>query len=291
MTSETYDLKTVLRRAVSTLKKAGIEDAAADSRILAAENFGLRREDMLRSPDMLLDCVSVSAFGRSIARRAAHEPVSRILGRREFRSLDFEIGPATLDPRPDSETIVEAVLDIAADMKPDLRVLDIGTGSGCLLLSILHELPAAHGVGTDIDAGAIAYAGCNAHALGLAGRVEFRRTNWVDGVDGPFEIILSNPPYIRTGDIPGLASEVAKYDPTVALDGGKDGLDAYRALSACISPVVALAGAVVLEIGAGQEADVETIFTSTDFGLAGKRADLAGRNRAMIFGRTPRSNV
>ncbi len=290
MTSETYDLKTVLRRAVLTLKKAGIEDAAADSRILAAENFGLRREDMLRSPDMLLDCVSVSAFGRSIARRAAHEPVSRILGRREFRSLDFEIGPATLDPRPDSETIVDAVLDIAADMKPDLRVLDIGTGSGCLLLSILHELPAAHGVGTDIDAGAIACAGCNAHALGLAGRVEFRRTNWVDGVDGPFEIILSNPPYIRTGDIPGLASEVAKYDPTVALDGGWDGLDAYRALSTCISPIVAPAGAVVLEIGAGQEADVETIFTSTGFDLAGKRADLAGRNRAMIFGRTPRSN-
>ena len=109
-------------------------------------------------------------------------------------------------------------------------------------------------------------------------------------MDGPFEIVLSNPPYIRTEDIPGLAPEVAKYDPTVALDGGKDGLDAYRALSACISPVVALAGAVVLEIGAGQEADVETIFTSTDFGLAGKRADLAGRNRAMIFGRTPRSN-
>ena len=143
---ETYDLKTVLRRAVSTLKKAGIEDAAADSRILAAENFGLRREDMLRSPDMLLDCVSVSAFERSIARRRLRmNRFSRILGRREFRSLDFEIGPATLDPRPDSETIVEAVLDVAADMKPDLRVLDIGTGSGCLLLSILHELPAAHG--------------------------------------------------------------------------------------------------------------------------------------------------
>jgi len=283
VTSAAHDLNTVLRRAVSALSGAGIEDAATDARILASAAFELSREDMLRDPAATLDPEAVDAFEKTIVRRSAHEPVSRILGKREFRSLDFEIGPATLDPRPDSETVVEAVLEYAAAMPPDLRMLDIGTGSGCLLLSALYELPAARGIGTDIDPDAVACARRNAAALGLSARAIFMETHWAKGVDGTFDVVLSNPPYIPSGDIAGLAPDVARYDPAAALDGGPDGLDAYRALSAVVGPILTPSGVVVLEIGAGQAGDVQAIFASAGFGLAGTRRDIAGHDRALVF--------
>ncbi|MGB0631639.1 MAG: peptide chain release factor N(5)-glutamine methyltransferase [Alphaproteobacteria bacterium] len=289
MTPDVHDLDTVLRRAVSALNRAGIEDAAVDARVLAGAAFGLSREDMLRDPGSTLAPGAVAAFDGMIVRRAAREPVSRILGKREFRSLDFEICPATLDPRPDSEALVEAVLALANGTMRDLQVLDIGTGSGCLLLSVLHEVPSARGVGTDIDPDAIACAGRNAAALGLSGRADFIRTNWVDGIEEPFDIVLSNPPYIPSGDITGLAPDVAEYDPTAALDGGSDGLDAYRVLSLCVGRVLAPSGVIALEIGAGQGAEVEAIFASAHFGLADTRRDLAGRDRVLVFSRVARS--
>ena len=290
MTRDGCDLSAVLRQAIAKLNDAGIDNAAADGRILAAAAFGLSREDMLRDPALLLDPAKIAAFDAFIARRVAREPVSRILGRREFRSLTFEIAPATLDPRPDSEALVEAALDIASGRSGALRLLDIGTGSGCLLLSILRDLPDATGIGTDIDAAAVACAQRNASNLCLTERVEFVTTSWADGVAGPFDIVLSNPPYIPTGDIRDLSAEVAIFDPVAALDGGPDGLDAYRALATRMDAILAPGGALLLEIGAGQAADVETIFGVAQFALTGKRADLAGRDRVLIFSRNPAPN-
>ena len=281
------ELGSVLKKAVSVLNDAGIDGAAADARILAAAAFGLSREGMLRDPDRWVTDGSVSGFVDWVARRAENEPVSRILGKREFRSLQFEIVPETLDPRPDSETVVDAVLEIARNMAPDLRILDIGTGSGCLLLSVLDELPDAQGIGTDIDAAAVACASRNAENLGLAGRARFVQTGWVDGISDSFDLVLSNPPYIRSSEIPTLAPEVSIYDPNTALDGGADGLDAYRALSRCIGRVLAPSGRVVLEIGAGQETDVEAIFAAAGYHFAGRRMDLAGRVRVLLYSRSP----
>ena len=290
MTRDFDDLDSVLRWAVSVLTDAGIDGTATDGRLLVAAAFGLSREDMLRNPGMRPDPGRITRLEGFIDRRVAREPVSRILGRREFRSLEFDIGPATLDPRPDSETLVEAVLEVAARLSHPPRLLDIGTGSGCLLLSILHELPAATGVGTDIASDAIDYARRNASKLGLDERAEFVTTNWADDVKGRFDIVLSNPPYIPTGDIPGLSTEVAGYDPAAALDGGADGLDAYRALSSCVGPVLASPGIVVVEIGAGQAADVDAVFTAAQFCLTAKRVDLAGRERVLLFSRNSAPN-
>ena len=279
------DFDSVLRRAVMALTDAGIEGAAADGRILAAAAFGLSREDMLRYPDMPLDPGKTETFEKFIDRRVAREPVSRILGKREFRSLEFDIVPATLDPRPDSETLVEAVLERAVGLRQAPRLLDIGTGSGCLLLSVLHELPTATGVGTDIDPTALDCARRNASKLELSGQADFVATSWAEGVAGSFDIVLSNPPYIATGEVSHLAPEVAVYDPISALDGGADGLDAYRALSSRIGPVLAEDGVVMLEIGAGQAEDVEAVFATAGFDLIAKRIDLAGRERALLFSR------
>ena len=267
------------------LTDAGIEGAAADGRILAAAAFGLSREDMLRYPDMPLDPGKTETFEKFIDRRVAREPVSRILGKREFRSLEFDIVPATLDPRPDSETLVEAVLERAAGLRQAPRLLDIGTGSGCLLLSVLHELPTATGVGTDIDPTALDCARRNASKLELSGQADFVATSWAEGVAGSFDIVLSNPPYIATGEVSHLAPEVAVYDPISALDGGADGLDAYRALSSRIGPVLAEDGVVMLEIGVGQAEGVEAVFATAGFDLIAKRIDLAGRERALLFSR------
>ncbi|MEE2997317.1 MAG: peptide chain release factor N(5)-glutamine methyltransferase [Pseudomonadota bacterium] len=283
MTAAGTSLRNVLRKAIPPLSAAGIEDAAADARILASAAFGLSREDMLRDPDALLSMDVVSVFREMIGRRHAREPVSRILGKREFFSLEFEVVQATLDPRPDSETVVEAALDIAKGVASDLRILDIGTGTGCLLLSAMHRLPAVHGVGTDIDPEAVACAGRNASTLGLADRVEFHSTTWTEGVKAPFDIVLSNPPYIPSEDIPGLAPEVKEHDPTVALDGGVDGMEAYRMLAKCIGPVLSPGGTVILETGPGQARRVATIFNAAGYRFDGSRRDLAGHERALIL--------
>ncbi|PPR12172.1 MAG: Release factor glutamine methyltransferase [Alphaproteobacteria bacterium MarineAlpha11_Bin1] len=276
-------LSEVLRKAIWMLNEAGVKDAAVDGRILASAAFDLSREDMLRDPNAPLATERVAIFWGMIARRRAREPVSRILGKREFRSLEFEIAQTTLDPRSDSENLVEAALDVAKEMSNDLRILDIGTGTGCLLLSILRELPDARGVGTDIDPGAVACARRNASALGLSNRSEFLHTSWVTRVKPVFDIVVSNPPYIPSNDILGLAPEVSKYDPLVALDGGVDGLEAYRSLAECIGQIISRAGAAVLEVGDRQASPVAQIFALAGYYLGGSRQDLAGNERVLIL--------
>ena len=184
MTVVGVDLENVLRMAISELTNAGVEGAIIDSRILASAAFDLSREEILREPDATLKISDIALFKEMLNRRCAREPVSRILGMREFRGLEFKVAPSTLDPRPDSETIVEAVFDIASEMPDRLRILDLGTGTGCLLLSVLHALPAARGVGTEIDPDAAACAIQNAQALGLSDRAEIVCGNWVEGLTG-----------------------------------------------------------------------------------------------------------
>ena len=283
MTVVGVDLENVLRMAISELRNAGVEGAIIDSRILASAAFDLSREEILREPDATLKISDIALFKEMLNRRCAREPVSRILGMREFRGLEFKVAPSTLDPRPDSETIVEAVFDIACEMPDRLRILDLGTGTGCLLLSVLHALPAARGVGTEIDPDAAACAIQNAQALGLSDRSEIVCGNWVEGVDGPFDIIFSNPPYIPSDEIQLLAPEVALYEPVGSLDGGADGFDAYREISELLGELLSPSGRVVFEIGDQQGDAVTAIFCAAGFVGVKNCKDLAGRDRALIF--------
>jgi release factor glutamine methyltransferase len=277
-------LSAELRAAAATLRAAGIDGAMADARLLVLAAAGLRREDLLREPDAALDDASLGRFREMVVRRAAREPVSRILGRREFMSLEFRLGPDTLDPRPDSETAVEHAIALFGGRAPPGRILDLGTGTGCLLLACLAAWPQATGLGVDIAPGAARIAAANAAALGLGGRASFAVADWGTGLRDRFDLAISNPPYIRSGDIAALAPEVADHDPPAALDGGADGLDAYRAIAGVLGDLLAPDGIAVVEIGAGQETDVRQVFEIEEWRFLGARKDLSGRPRSLAFG-------
>lgn len=248
--------------AARLLHGAGIEGALRDARLLLLAALDITGTDLLREPGRPLSDRDAERLAGFVRRRMGREPVSRILGMREFYGRAFRITPATLDPRPCTETVIEAALEIAAregwvDMP--IRILDVGTGSGVLLVTLLAELPHATGVGTDIGHDALAVARGNAERLGVAGRATFLERRTLDGVDGTFHLLVSNPPYIPTADIAGLEPEVRDFDPEAALDGGADGLDLYRALAEGFGDRVP-AGWAMVEVGAGQAADVEAIF-------------------------------
>lgn len=251
------------------LMAAGIEGAARDARLLLLEALELSASDLLRDPLRILsssDALRLSGFAE---RRARREPVARIVGARGFYGRTFRVTPATLDPRPCTETVVEAVLEIATGegwRERPIRIIDVGTGSGALLVTLLAELPLATGVGTDISDDALTAAQTNATALGVAARAEFVNRRNLVAVEGPFDVLVSNPPYIPSADIAGLDEDVRMFDPMAALDGGVDGLDIYRALSADLCRVVP-AGWAFFEVGAGQADDVADIL----------RADLGPR--------------
>ena len=218
-------------------------------------------------------------------RRRQREPVSRILGRRGFRALTLEIGGTTLDPRPDTEIAVDAVVQLANEMaSPNLRVLDLGTGSGAIIVAALMELPDATGVGTDIDTAALEIARRNAQRAGVEQRTEFQQANWLTGVTGTFDIVISNPPYIPSADILALEPEVSRFDPRIALDGGADGLDAYRAILANAGGSVRPGGWIVFEVGNEQAAEVTALCRHYDFGNEDNPRfwrDLGGRMRCV----------
>ena len=209
--------------------------------------------------------------------------MAHILGRREFWSLAFKVTADTLDPRPDSETLVQAVLDQVPDRSAALRLADFGTGTGCLLLALLHELPNATGVGVDVSAAALAVAAENADALGLAQRASFHRGNWDDGIDPGFDIVLSNPPYIPSGDIAGLQPEVASFEPRLALDGGSDGLDAYRRLGPAAMRLLVPGGLAAFEIGLGQGDSVRRIMAAAGLRHIATARDLGAVERCVLF--------
>ena len=276
------DIAEVLETAVARLRQSGVDDARRDARLLLAAALGDRPELVIGYPEMELGEPEAEAFAAMVARRAAREPVSRILGRREFWSLPFRISPATLDPRPDSETLVEAVLARIPDRTAALRVLDLGTGTGCLLLALLSELPRAEGLGTDISPEAVAVARANAADLGLADRARFGVADWGSGLTGSWQAIVSNPPYIMDREIAGLAPEVARYEPRTALSGGPDGLSSYRRIVPQAAGLLAAGGLLALEIGRGQGALVESILAAAGLKRLERAMDLAGIERCVL---------
>ena len=276
-------LAAALRRASKDLALAGIPEAATDARALASAAANLSREEMLREPEAPLPPAALRRFREAVARRARREPVARILGEREFRSLPFRIGPATLDPRPDSEAVVEAALERIVDPVRPLRVLDLGTGSGCLLLSLLHALPGACGIGTDIDREACRVAAINAEAIGVSSRALFVAGDWTRHIASRFDVVVSNPPYVPSDEIENLALEVRDHDPRVAIDGGADGLEAYRAIAPEVGRQLSADGFCVMEIGPAQAAAVTAIFADAGLEARKMRRDLAGRPRALLF--------
>ena len=232
------------------------------------------------------------AEGRLIAamrkRAERRMPVSRLVGRREFWGLPFALSAATLDPRSDSETLVEAVLRHTGDRAAALTLFDIGVGTGCLLLSLLSELPNAAGSGSDLCAGAVETARCNARSLGLAERARFAEGDGFAGFGGPFDRIVCNPPYIPTAEIAGLEPEVRDHDPRGALDGGPDGLDAFRRFAPAIAARLAPEGMAAVEFGQGQAAAVREIFAAAGLDCLETVPDLAGRPRVLVA--QPRRN-
>jgi len=274
-----------LDQAARGLRDAGIERPEAEARILLEAASGRGRGRIIAFPEHVLADKQRDALDMMVARRRAREPISRILGRREFWSLSFAVGPATLDPRPDSETLVAAVLAHIPDRSTPLDILDLGAGTGCLLLALLSELPQAKGVGIDASGDAVVMAEGNAKALGFGDRADFRLGDWARDISAHFDVIVSNPPYIESTSIDELAPEVARYDPRGALDGGPDGLSAYRALVPQAAQRLKNGGLLALEIGAGQGPAIRAL--ATDAGLAdqGSAPDLAGIERCLLFTR------
>jgi release factor glutamine methyltransferase len=255
-----------LRGTISRLREAGFDNPGLEARLLA-EAAGDDR----------------AQFDALLTRRLAHEPMAYLLGRRGFWTLDLEVSPATLIPRPDSETLIEAALAALPDRASVRTVLDLGTGTGCLLLAALAEFPAAWGLGIDLEPTAIALAVRNARMLGLADRAHFVCADWAAPIGKKrFDLILCNPPYIATGEIGTLMPEVARFEPRIALDGGADGLDAYRALVPMVPALLGEGGVAIFEIGQGQAAAVGELAARNNLAVA-LRHDLGGIARALVL--------
>ncbi len=264
------------------LERVGIAGSRRDARVLLADVLGGKIQTVIGYPERLLSADERRRFVAHVERRCRREPVSRIIGRREFWSLDFAISPATLDPRPDSETLVESILCALPDREKPLRVLDLGTGSGCLLLALLSALPQAWGLGVDICESALGTARANAARLGFARRAEFLCGNWADSIIGDWQVIVSNPPYIKDSEIADLDPEVAHFDPHRALAGGVDGLSAYRRLVPVAAQLLSSDGVAAFEFGLGLAGPLKTILASGGFREMREIRDLTGSPRCFL---------
>ncbi|MFZ5674397.1 MAG: peptide chain release factor N(5)-glutamine methyltransferase [Pseudomonadota bacterium] len=283
MTARDAELaRDLLKSARQALERRGSATPALDARLLLQEASGVTREAMIADPDRTIGPEAAARFRGFIERRLTGEPVSRILGHREFYGRDFIVSPATLDPRPDTETLVEAALSLMPAGKP-CRLVDLGTGTGAIALTLLAERPLAEAVLTDISADALAVARANAGRLGVAARAGFIAGNWFAGASGRFDLILSNPPYIPTAILPTLESDVRDFDPGTALDGGPDGLAPYREIAARAPFFIAARGHVIVEIGEGQAVEIEDIFRSSRMMPENRWKDLAGHVRCLGF--------
>ncbi len=281
-------LNAARRRLIPVLAAHGIEDPEREARLLIEIATGLAPERILLEAARALTPDEAGALSRAIERRCSDEPISRIRGSREFYGRTFQVTPDVLDPRPDTETVVDQVLqwsDETGGRSEPLRILDVGTGSGCLLVTLLAELPAATGLGTDISPAALEVARANAERHGVAERARFALHRSLDGIEGPFDVLVSNPPYIPSGQIAGLEPGVRKFDPLSALDGGPDGLAVYRELAQAAAAIVS-SGWIVLEVGAGQDEDVARLFQDA-LGARVKRIvvkpDLGGHRRCVAL--------
>ena len=285
-------IETARRAATARLTSAGIDSAELDARLLAGAAFDLDLTGLIAATTRIVSHGEAARLEEFLRRRVAGEPVARILGVKEFWGLSLQLSPATLVPRPDTETIVEFALEVMRDHLPaaeQLRIADIGTGSGAILLALLSEFPEATGVGTDISFEALRTARDNAARLGLAPRASFVACNYAGALSGTFDLIVSNPPYIRSADIAGLEREVREYDPARALDGGPDGLAAYRAIAPEAARLLAPGGTFIVEAGYDQSGPIADLMVTS--GLTPDlppKADLAGIPRAVAGWKLPR---
>lgn len=275
-------LDTARRRLESAFEAAAIETAGLDARVLLCAALEIDHAGLVRDPGHVLG--AAAARVQSFAdRRLRREPVSRILGYKEFWGARFALDPAVLDPRPDTETLVEAVLGHAGgELGPERRILDLGVGSGAILCALLQNFTKAFGIGVDLSPRACAIASGNLTALGLASRALIVCGNWADPIRGVFDVIVSNPPYIARDEIVRLAPEVRDHDPALALDGGEDGVAAYRALIPSLPKLLAPGGVIALELGAGQRGQVDEILRGAGLWPFAIRLDLAGAERVVL---------
>ncbi|HEX4411909.1 MAG TPA: peptide chain release factor N(5)-glutamine methyltransferase [Xanthobacteraceae bacterium] len=272
------------RTLTAALRDGGIETPELDARVLIGHALGLDHAALAGDPARLLSHAEEDAIATLGRRRLAHEPVARIVGSKEFWSLALAVDHSTLVPRPETETVVEAVLDIIdreSGRRHPYRIIDLGTGSGAILLALLSELPNAFGVGTDINPRALQLARANARKLGI-GRAVFVACDMANSLCGPFDIIVSNPPYVVSDELGALQPEVRLFDPSLALDGGPDGLSAYRTIATAAPQLLAPDGLIVAELGAGQETEVAALFAAVGLAPMGARPDLGGVGRALV---------
>jgi release factor glutamine methyltransferase len=267
--------------AKARLQAAGVDGPVIDARLLVEAAAGASRTDIIADPHRTLSDEQEATLESMIARRERREPVSHILGRKGFWKIMLRVTADVLTPRPDTETLVELVLRDLPEGKP-FSVLDLGVGSGAILLAILAERPAGKGLGVDVSDEALAVARENAANLGLAGKVALLRGDWTRGLgDASFDLVVSNPPYIRSAEIQGLAPEVRDHEPRLALDGGADGLDAYRELAPEILRVLKPGGRFAVEIGFDQATEVEALFKAAGAQGLATHKDLANRDRVV----------
>jgi release factor glutamine methyltransferase len=275
-------LGSLLGEATSKLSRAGFAEPRRAARRLVASTLDLTPAELLAHSEQALDEQQTGRVRLALHRMAEREPLSRILGRREFWGLEFALSADTLDPRPDTETVVEAVLRRVLNRDAPLRFLDLGTGTGCILLALLSEFPAAIGFGVDIAPGAVMTGLGNAAALGLGERAHFLVGDWGTAISGRFDVIASNPPYIGGAALADLPPEVALYDPCLALDGGADGLGAYRSLAFDLLRLLRPGGVFACEVGSGQASGVEAILRARGLAVDGCEPDLAGIARCVV---------
>ncbi|MGY4628814.1 peptide chain release factor N(5)-glutamine methyltransferase [Bradyrhizobium sp. USDA 4486] len=290
-TDSRHSIESARRALAARLQAAGIEEPGLDARLLVGAAVELDLTAMVTQAARGLTQDEIARLEAYAQRRLAHEPVARILGTREFWGLPFRLSEATLVPRPDTETVVELALEIFREFRGSgrhPRIADIGTGSGAILLALLHEIPEAFGVGTDVSLTALHTARDNAAALGLSGRAAFVACSYAAALQGPFDLIVSNPPYIPSAEIPKLSIEVREHDPHLALDGGNDGYDAYRALIPQAAERLAAGGAVIVEAGQGQARNIETLMGAAALSVdRPPKADLGGVLRAVSARKMP----
>jgi len=281
-------VETLFRKTARRFRAAGITTAELDARVLTCAASGFSLETLIGAPERRVGARQVARLEDFAARRLRGEPVSRILGVREFHGLAFSLNAATLDPRPDTETLVEAALEVAAERgsaDAPLRILDLGTGSGCIIVSLLHALPHARGVACDLDPRAVAAARQNALTHGVAGRLQVYCGNWADALDTRFDLVVSNPPYVARNDLAALAPEVALFDPRLALDGAEDGLACYREIAPQLPGLLRPGAWALFEAGAGQAEAIGRIVAGAlgdaDHGALRYWRDLAGHVRCV----------
>lgn len=265
------------------LKKRGIENPSLEINILLSKILNIDEKNLILNFEKNLSSEQFKRFEKSLERRLNGEPISHIIGKRGFWDFEFIVNENVLDPRPDSETLIEAVLEVYKNKDERLKILDLGVGSGCLLITLLKLFPNASGVGTDISLKALDVVKKNAEKLSVQNRIKLIQSDWNKNVEEKFNIIISNPPYIPTKKIQTLQKEVRDFEPRQALDGGKDGLDCYRHLAKNVGQNLAKNGRIFLEIGKGQESDIVKIFQKNGFKLKFAKKDLGGIVRVLCF--------